>query len=594
MNLIVTIATGTRKYGDLALNLALSIKANDDEQQICLVHTASAIDGIEPLIEDYFNYTIQVTDEENPVQQAFTLKTKLYDLLTEAKISFEAAIFMDADSIILPGKKPAEWFAELKGHGFTCYCNDIYDFETQKRNRVDYTFWCDPEKVNDFYVGHPFKKMPQVNTSFIYWEECREAMEMFECANWVMTCFITEEIKHEYIKYKNSIPDELCFNIAGARLSIYPHQIPYRPLFMQCFNHNTTLEYILHQYRAIGFAGDGATPIYLVNYYNEVARYYRELYGILSDYRFIDRHNLPLQIKMMEVQPVAKRTLYRRGDVKNSDGGIFNPSGLTTSEKVDLTIFRVEQNHSPLHGYMNESAMPFLKIGCGTIYEEKYLTPKGFPEKSRLEDFRLFGYKNFVYCSHTLIERNLKMGMSAKIVISELTDKYLKFSKNVELPTKVRDIEKNWLFFFDKEEMYCVYSLEPYRLFKLRDEEWQSVSVQQPPFKWQHKGFICNSTHPILVNDFYLVLFHTKENGVYFHSAVLLDAETKEIVHIGKRCIPIMTCNEGMVPGLNYVSGAQYMADKNIIRLFIGEGDSHSMYNDFVASDLINEIMFGE
>ena len=601
MNLLVTIATGQRKYGDMALSLCISAKANDDEQQTCLIYTDSAVREIEPLIEQYFDYTIRVSDEENPIQQAFTLKTKLYDILNKAEISYDAAIFIDADSLILPDKKVSLWFDELNGKKWTCYCNDIYDYKTKKRLREDYTFWCEPEKIGEWCNGlevtdqfankvpHSIKSMPQLNTSFIYWEDCATANRVFEMATAVMN----EDGKFDYQKYKDCKPDELCFNIACAVLNVMPHQQTYRPLFMQSFSSSYSLEYILHQYNGISFGGNGKHPEYLIGFYNRLISYYREYNGIRLPFAFVQSSANP-RVEEMNILPVNVKTLYRRGEVPNSNGGIFNPSAFTTSENIELTIFRMEQSHNPLKGYMNESAIPFVRVGYNGVYEETQLELKGFSNGCRVEDFRLFGHKNIVYCSHTVIEKNLRKGMVARIGLSQVLEKTLKLNFLVDLPIQQKAVEKNWLFFFDNEDMYCIYSLEPYILFKFDNNEWFSVPKNQPKFNWKHEGFICNSTHPILINDFYLVLFHTKENSVYFHGACLLDKQTKEIVHISKKCIPIKTCNEGIQPGLNYVSGAQYLKDKNIIRLFIGEGDSHSVYNDFNASELINAIIFEE
>jgi len=595
MNLLVTIATGQRKYGDMALSLSISAKSNDHEQQTCLIYTDSAVREIEPLIQQYFDYTIRVSDEENPIQQAFTLKTQLYDILNKAEISYDAAIFLDADSLILPDKKVSLWFDELKGKKWTCYCNDIYDYETKKRLREDYTFWCEPEKALDYWmpIVSPYEmswtKLPQLNTSFIYWEDGAKAMNLFECAEMIMK----NKSTFEYQKYKDCKPDELCFNIACAVLNVLPHQQTYRPLFMQSFSSSNSLEYILHQYNAISFGGSGKYPDYLIKFYNRLTAYYREYNGIRLPFAYVQGTE-KIHVEPLGIQPVNVKTLYRRGEVPNSNGGIFNPSAFTTSENIELTIYRMEQSHNPLKGYMNESAIPFVEISYNGINEKRELELQGFSNGCRVEDFRLFGHKNIVCCSHTVIEKNLRKGMVARIGLSQVLEKTLKLNFLVDLPIQQKSVEKNWLFFFDNEDMYCIYSLDPYLLFKFDGKEWFSIPKNQPKFNWKHEGFICNSTHPVLINNYYLTLFHTKENGIYFHGACLLDKESKEIIHISKKCIPIQTCNEGIQPGLNYVSGAQYLKDKNIVRLFIGEGDSHSVYNDFNASELINAIIFEE
>jgi len=168
MNLVVTIAVGNKTWGERALNLSLSIKANDDEQKTMLIYTKSAIEGIESLIDEHFDYgLLYEMDGDNPSEFAFHLKTRLYSIVSSVCKDFQAVIYLDADTIIIPGKSTKDWFDEHFGTPFTSYCNDVYDYETKTRKRTDYTFWCDPEKVKSKFNISDNAKMPQINTSFM-------------------------------------------------------------------------------------------------------------------------------------------------------------------------------------------------------------------------------------------------------------------------------------------------------------------------------------------------------------------------------------------------------------------------------------------
>src|ERR1035437_9052940 len=149
---IFTMAVGGRMWGDMALNICLSIKAQNPNQKVGLITDLKAIEGIEPLIEKFFDYhvTIHNIEGESNHQFAFHLKTQLYDICTNACPDATAFIFIDADCIMLPkngedGKPYTDvWFEKHAGRPFTSYCNDMYDYATKTRKRKDYTFWCDP------------------------------------------------------------------------------------------------------------------------------------------------------------------------------------------------------------------------------------------------------------------------------------------------------------------------------------------------------------------------------------------------------------------------------------------------------------------
>lgn len=579
MNIAVTIAVGERVWGDMALNWCLSVKANDEAQHTMLIYTSSAILGIEPLIEAHFDtkYRLPIDEINNPAELAFKTKIELYDLIKEVFVIPHAIVYMDADSIMLPGKKLSEWFDELKEVEFTAYCNDIYDFTTKKRNRKDYTFWCEPEVFKDCR----YALLPQINSSFVFFKIGKKAELLFKCVR----CSYVDSKLIEHIKYKNTIPDELCFNEGAAMTGILPHQIPYRPIFMQCFSKSFSIEDLFHQYRAFGFAGTNGRPKHLVNLYNEFTNYYRNYFGIIPRFKITLE---PDGYKPIDIAPIEVKTLFRAGDVENSAGGIFNPSGAIMPDGANYTIYRTENDYDVLKGYKHNSASPYLVVdGVG-----RHLTTN-FAEGTRVEDFRLFNHKNFLCCSHSIITKNLQDEMSCEVVISTIHENQLRCYPKVNLPITIQPIEKNWVFFVESEILYCVYSLSPYLIFKCYEGGmWEQVMIKQLEINWFHKHqYICNSTHPILVQGYYLMFFHTKENGIYYHGAVLLDKTTKEILYVTQNNIPITTGNGGMQPGLNYVSGACYVPDKQAVRVFIGEGDSHSVYNDFDATELINEII---
>jgi hypothetical protein len=580
MKLIVILAVGERKWGDLALNLALSIKCNNPEQKIALIYELSAINGIRELIDSYCDYSInQIRHTDTPTEFAFWLKTQLYDIATQSVPDAKEIIYLDADTIMLPGKKVDEWFTKHEGRPFTSYCNDIYDFKYKKRKRRDYTFWCDPEKVK-FQLDIPdCNKMPQINTSFIYFEKCELAKSYFKTVS-----DIWENDQIEYKEYKNTKPDELCFNIASALTNILPHQNTYRPIFFQFGSEQQSACYINHYYKAFGFAGETYPSDHLIRLYNETSDYYRQYFGIVEMFKF---NHVPYEANnYLSIQPLCRRTLYRRGELENSEGGIFNPSAIVYKGEL-TTIYRKEAGISKSM-YIGTSSTPHIEYASGESKELKTDADKDL----RLEDFRLFEYSGTLMASHTVCSNANTSNIESKCGLSVFNDGYLHYMGVPDLPVTLSKVEKNWTFFSESDRLFCLYKLSPYTLFYSDDLiAWERFATEEKKLKWINDKFISNSTNPILIGDSYLVFFHSLNGqGGYYHGACLIDSKTKQLTHFTPRALNIVSGKEGLVPKITYVSGAVYFKDRDVVRAYCGEADSHSIYNEFNATKLIKEI----
>jgi hypothetical protein len=595
MNLTFTLAIGDKSWGEKALNWCLSVKAAYPQAKTALIYQPSAIAGIEHYIEAFFDYTLQVQDSviTNPAEYAFKLKTELYDLATSIADA-EAYLFMDADTIMLSGRSVDEFFNELKDVDFTMWCNDVYDFATKTRMRDDYTFWCEPEEIiAQFGDDTTGCKLPQVNSSFIYFKQKGSAESIFGLAKDVW------EGKHKPLgrtishkKYRGSMPDEFCFNIALMESGDLPHQIPYYPIFFSFSSEHFEEQYI-RSWKAIGFAGDTKQQDGVVHLYNHNVAYFRKEFGVEEKFEVgLSKDKQPKDRHPLAIEPISKRTIYRRDEVINSGGGIFNPDGIYIDGFGYVTIFRKEKNMDFYKvGHNQATAIPHVHILTKDTDESFELEVVDAPENVRLEDFRIVSHNGAgLWVSHTVIEKNLTKQMTARIGVSyvDFFARTLEVDEIINLPVEPSKIEKNWVFFVEDGCWYCIYSLSPYRLFAKGESEWSEVSVFQPEIDWFHKGQrICNSTRPVLIGNEYLMLFHSREAGIYFQGAVIIDKATKDITHYTKRSIPIKTWGEGFQPNLIYISGLLYQQEKNLLRVFFGESDSHSCSHDYNADEFV-------
>lgn len=566
---VIILAVGDSKWGQLALSLCLSIKANDSEQEVLLVYEDSAVKEIKPLIPRYFDYLHQVdcSEYKSNHDKAFRLKTKIYGIAKTSVPREKQFLMIDADCIILPSKKVSDWFNELDGTPFTAWCNDVYDFKTKTRSRNDYTFWHDIDSAKRDYGF-----MPQINSSFIYFEICEKAKVLFYIADHI------ENINNTTL-YKGVVPDELYFNIACMECNLLPHQVPFYPIFFQFANEYQDISHIYHYYRAIGFAGEQRPSNWFIDFYNKTANYYRCFFGIndyLYDFKPIDEGEIKLNGTL--------KCLARAGELPNSDGGVFNPDGIIAPNGELFVIVRKEKNLDAYKKtYTHNTAIPHV-LG----YDDM---PQIFADY-RAEDFRLFCANGTVYSNFTCVDRQntyIEIADISKITKLCLS---LGFPMEINIPIKTNKVEKNWVFFECGKTLYCIYSLSPYRVFHFSKEVWVEEEVNQYPFDWFHKGQqISNSTNPIDIGEFYLMFFHTKEKSVYFHGAVLIDKVSLEIKHATKNSIHIMSNAKGLQDGLVYVSGSVYLERENIVRVYFGEADWNAWQIDFNKGELAEAII---
>lgn len=185
--------------------------------------------------------------------------------------------------------------------------------------------------------------------------------------------------------------------------------------------------------------------------------------------------------------------------------------------------------------------------------------------------------------------------MEIRMNVSYIADKKLVSLGTPALPINFGKIEKNWVFFGEGNRMWCIYSLAPYRIFYADAEtgwgEWYEYGVEGPYIKFAHRGAISNSTNPIKIDGFYLMFFHTKEAGIYYKGALLIDAKTKNIAHYTKKPIQFDARNDGMHKGLHYISSALYLPEQNRVRVYYGENDSHACYVEYGKEELFNLII---
>jgi hypothetical protein len=290
----IIIATGTPTYGNLALNCALSLKANGN-WPVILLHTPSAIKGIESRVERIFDYRVSTTSNMSPMEFASLLKLQAYDIAMNA---FDKCILLDADSMILPGKDLNSWFDQKQD--FVAYYHAAFDYEKGKADRDKVQFWCDPIKIAEAVGNKSPDKMPAINASWIYFKRSDTACGIFQRA------MIYFGHKDMVTLFRGFVNEEFCFNAALMYYNYPLLQVPYRPLYLQVFSEQTSDTYITHRFKAFSMAGDIQHAPNIVSMYNTLSDYYREQYGITQKFHFDAGKKATLADKYYDLTPITE------------------------------------------------------------------------------------------------------------------------------------------------------------------------------------------------------------------------------------------------------------------------------------------------
>jgi hypothetical protein len=269
---IITIALGSTIYGKLAINLLVSIKHNS-KMPVCVIYNESAFAGLEPYL-DMFDHKIEVEcEKKDAVKNAMIAKVRLNSLTP-----FYRTIYLDADTIICPKFKVDTWFDELEGVPFTAYNNAIY--KLGEKPYPYYKTWAKPKSIlRHFNLLTPLSKIPQINSSFVYFERGTISHEIFLSARKVAE----SGIKHE--KFRGAFPDELAFNIGCALSGVMPHRAQYKPIHLYILSEHLGKEYILEQYGAMSIVGNQVPPK-IVQIYNDFADHYFKMAGLIQRFPF--------------------------------------------------------------------------------------------------------------------------------------------------------------------------------------------------------------------------------------------------------------------------------------------------------------------
>lgn len=234
LNGILLIATGHANYGNLAYNLACSIRSVEPETNISVIFAEDGLGHLSDKQKMAFDHLIELPAD---YRTGFGVKLHL-DQLTP----YDRTLCLDVDMLWL-GKKPSELFASLSGFQI------ITEGHSDKPN-PKYYFWAECKEIQEHYkVGRVY----QTRSEVMYFER---GTAVFSTAR----CIDVSGLK-TIRKFGTWVPDELYFNIAIAQLGLTIP--PFNPAYW-CRLHGEVmpnLSVLYKDYYLLSFGSNAASSI---------------------------------------------------------------------------------------------------------------------------------------------------------------------------------------------------------------------------------------------------------------------------------------------------------------------------------------------
>lgn len=374
---VITMAVGSGSYGRMALNLAVSIKRNSSIP-IALIYTPSAVKDIQPLLS-YFDHLIEMPDTANPVRTCMNLKVRLND-----KSPFQKTMFLDADCIITPTHKVDELFDKVEGQPFTAYNTHQYKLSEEPYDK--YNHWAEPKEVMRVFGLSSDTEMPQINSSFLYWEKGLKSDRIFSEAKKVMR----SGIKHD--KFRDEFPDELAFNVACAITNTYPHKKKFKPIYLNILNETISKEYIIENYPCMSVIGT-KTDSRIVQYYNDFVSYYFDLEGIVIKNYFTPKVGEKISRKIIGFYHVCMINNYKNV-VREQVQALISSGLYEASEEIQVVLAGDPADAKEITDYFAKHPK-FKVVEISSIKAYEFPTIKRVKLRADKQD------KEFYYYIHT-------------------------------------------------------------------------------------------------------------------------------------------------------------------------------------------------
>lgn len=264
---ILLLALGAPEYGNMAANLAASIRYADPDIAIHLVHTERSISLLTPAHRALFTSFAECPVECHTAGLEYIkAKTHIYDLTP-----FEETLFLDVDMYILPTTRMSSVLSQL---------SSICDYTIENRGYADlgmpdeqldptYSHWVNVLDVKKHY--QTTGRFYQLHSEFIFFKKNEANQKFFET---VREVYDTRPVT--WTVFDGAVPDEYAFDIATCITGHHPHQDGYVPIYWHGMDGQRDWnKEVVRRY--IGFSlGGNFTPDWITAKVNAYKQLYRK------------------------------------------------------------------------------------------------------------------------------------------------------------------------------------------------------------------------------------------------------------------------------------------------------------------------------
>lgn len=281
---IVLIAMGHPYYGEMAANLAASIRFTDKDMPIHLVWAGNALDHLQKEKLQLFTSMQQGPEEsytKNGKRAYFKAKTFMYDFSP-----YKKTLFLDVDMLWLTKRPASDFFNELNGVKFTIQNRDFTDLEkvqtpeyyaANKDAKQPFYLWANVAALKKAY-GFEGGKLYGLHSELVYFEKCEETAKLFETIKETY-----QSPKVEPALFAGDMADELAFAIAMIQHNVHPHKAPFSPIYWWKLDARNGVPHRIPNLadRFIAYSvGGNIQPQTMVTVYNLMAKVFMKAVGV--------------------------------------------------------------------------------------------------------------------------------------------------------------------------------------------------------------------------------------------------------------------------------------------------------------------------
>ena len=236
---IVLLAMGSPAYGNLAFNMAVSLREHSPNIPIQLVYEEHAISHLGEWHRSFFDGKL------------FPANAKLH--LYEYS-AFDKNIYLDVDGLVIKDITPLFDLCETDGGYFYSQMSGIYEVKEGKNNFSGLQ-WANVDDIKDYYQLKTGDILPAINSSFQYFTHSNESQILFDQALALLNNPIPISMHPQKWGKKGFQPDELYMDVALCKVKLVPELQGFRELIYFNTRRGEGLDALKTKYYLLGLYG---------------------------------------------------------------------------------------------------------------------------------------------------------------------------------------------------------------------------------------------------------------------------------------------------------------------------------------------------